>query len=124
MEKKKQKKSYLNEISQTGSNPHTELVNDILVAVSALVVWRVWKQHVGFFIEPYSGRKVHVGKKGQADIGGISPTGKILQIECKTGNATQTAEQKAWEKMITERGGYYLVARSVEDAVRFCCGHD
>lgn len=111
-------------MSQTGLNPHTELVNEILVEVSKIKGWRCWKQTSGVFRDLYSERIIKVGVVGWSDIGGTSPSGIIFQCEVKTGNATQTKEQKAWEKMITDRGGYYIVARSVEDAVRFCRGKE
>ncbi len=62
-----------------------------------------------------------VGIKGQADINGImkvGPTGIRLEIEIKTGDAVQSKEQKNWQKMITNLGGIYIVARCEKQAVK------
>jgi hypothetical protein len=64
-------------------------------------------------------RMISYGLKGSADILGIiKPSGKFLAVEIKSGQASQTAQQKAFEKMITDFGGVYILARSADDALR------
>jgi len=57
--------------------------------------------------------------KGSADISGILRGGKRIEIEVKTGRAVQQQNQKDFQRMIEMMGGYYYVARSVQDAITF-----
>lgn len=57
-------------------------------------------------------KKLHMifyGFKGSADITGIMGDGRRVEIEIKTGKARQSEVQKKFQKMITERGGIYLL---------------
>lgn len=62
---------------------------------------------------------VRFGLVGSADIIGILKGGTFLAIEVKTGKARQSKQQLAFQKMITDFGGHYLVARSVDDVLAF-----
>lgn len=64
---------------------------------------------------------VTIGNPGEGDIevvlttwDGIARTG---WIECKTGQAVQSPEQKVWEKFAVSRGAFYIVVRDPEDAI-------
>ena len=48
-------------------------------------------------------------------VGLIAPTGRMLMIECKTETGTQSDEQKIMQRVVTQMGGLYVLARSVED---------
>ena len=62
------------------------------------------------------GRRITFGIKGGADTDGVlKPDGRRLEVECKTGGARQSKQQKSFEKMITEFGGLYYVVRSTGD---------
>ncbi len=64
------------------------------------------------------GRVVRYGIKGGADLIGImAPRGRFLAIEVKTGGAKQSPQQKSFERIVTSRGGLYLVSRSVESVI-------
>ncbi len=109
---------------QNKSEEHTRLVNDILVELSKRPCIRVWPVIVGKFrLLRDPDIIVSVGRAGQADISGlitVHGVGRRLEIEVKTGNATQTKEQKNFQAMILKLGGEYIVARSIEDATTFC----
>lgn len=61
-------------------------------------------------------RLISFGLPGSSDLLGIiSPHGKILCIEVKTGNARQSKQQKAFQNMVIKFGGIYVVARSIHD---------
>ena len=98
---------------------HSQLVNDALVYLCSHPRYKIraWKQIVGTF-ETEWGSKVKVGVPGMADIGGIIYPGKILQVECKVLRDKQRERQIAWEAMIHELGGIYILARSIEDVER------
>ena len=68
-------------------------------------------------------RLVRFGVPGQADLTGILPTGRRLEVECKTENGRQTADQANYEAMIGRMGGLYVLARSPED-VRAAIGEE
>jgi hypothetical protein len=111
---------------------HQQLVDDLLYAVGSSPYARVWKQINGLFV-PYSTfkrvlanpmqsnfvRPIHVGVNGAADIAGILKNGHgtRLEIEAKTGNAVQSTEQKAYQAMIQEFGGVYILAHSTDEAL-------
>ena len=68
-------------------------------------------------------RVIKIGNPGAPDILGIVNgslmAGCLLAIECKTGEAVQSKEQKSWQKMIESYGGIYIVARELEDVLSY-----
>lgn len=73
----------------------------------------MWKNATG--VAERGGRVIRYGLKGSADILGIVAPGRFLAIEVKTGSAVQTAEQKAFEAVISGMGGLYVLARAADD---------
>lgn len=58
--------------------------------------------------------------KGQSDIIIILPS-KVVFVEIKNGKAgRQSAEQKAFQKMVEELGHEYMIWRDIGDCVIFC----
>lgn len=56
------------------------------------------------------------GSPGCPDILGlIAPYGRFIGIETKAPTGKQTEEQKTWQKIITQLGGLYILAKSIED---------
>ncbi len=102
--------------TQSGSiEEHEALVAEIILAVAATKLARLWPQKTG---AAYRGeRLIHYGLVGSADISGILLDGKRLEIEVKTGGAKQTKDQKAFQKMILEFKGIYILARSIGDVM-------
>lgn len=97
---------------------HQKLVNDLLLAFGSRPDCRVWTQINGVFRDFNSERIIRVGLNGAADISGIvSPSGRRIEIEAKTGNAKQNESQINFQKMIERFKGIYLVARNVESAI-------
>lgn len=64
-------------------------------------------------------RFLRFGKKGSSDWLGITLDGKLLALECKTGDGQQSPDQKHFQKIIEAYGGRYKVVRSVQDAITF-----
>lgn len=77
---------------------------------------KCWSQPTGAAYR--DGQLIHYGIKGAADISGITIDGRRLEVEVKTGKAVQQQNQKRFEAMITDMGGIYFVARSVDDAIK------
>ncbi len=82
---------------------------------------RVWRNNRVDAMVPGRGgklRRVMAGIDGQADITGIlPPNGVRCEIEVKAEKDRQSVKQKAFEVMITQTGGIYLIARSVEQCL-------
>lgn len=49
------------------------------------------------------------GLNGAADLSGILPNGKRLEIEIKTGKAVQSKDQKTFMQMIRNKEGIYIL---------------
>jgi hypothetical protein len=100
-------------------NDHQILVTEILCELSKNSNIRVWQNSTGVAKSLDDERFLKYGLKGSADILGIiGPCGKFLAVEIKTGKSIQSAAQKSFEKVILARGGVYILARSVLDAVK------
>ena len=95
-------------------NPHTKLVEDILLCLSRSNHIRVWKNNTGV-AKVNGGGVVRYGLTGSSDIIGICGGGKFLAIEVKTGNAKQSKEQCYFQVTVERLGGIYILARSLRD---------
>jgi hypothetical protein len=130
--KKQQTNICQSESFQHGSlEAHNRLLNQILIALSKQGLCRVWRSETGkaiklsgYFRAKSTGdfesldRSIFAyGLKGSADITGILKNGKRIEIEIKTGDASQSKEQKNFAAMIKNFGGHYFVCRSVDDAL-------
>lgn len=78
-------------------------------------------------------RPVSFGLLGSGDIIGlrqieITPgmvgqhVAQFVSVECKSGSGRQSEQQKRFQKMVTEMGGVYVVARDAEEAARGIAG--
>lgn len=103
--------------SQKGSSAeHSDLVNKILLALSASGRCTAWKNATG--AAKIKNQYIKFGLPGSSDIIGIlEPTGQFICAEVKTGHAKQTQAQINFQNMILRRGGRYKVCRSVDDAL-------
>lgn len=90
--------------------------NDILRVFGTLPTLRLWRANVG--AARFGRRAVRFGIPGQADLTGILPDGRRLEIEVKSPTGEQTTEQRRFQKMIERFRGVYVLARSVEDVRR------
>ncbi len=80
----------------------------------------IWKNSTGVAVA--DGRHVRYGLKGSPDIIGVIEGGIFLGIEVKTGSATQSPQQKKFQKRFEQLGGLYIVARSTEDIKKIPIG--
>jgi len=90
-----------------------QLQHDILHAFGTRPDLRVWRANVG--VARIGRRVVRFGVPGQADITGILPNGRRLEIEVKAPTGRQSEDQANFQRMIERFGGLYVLARSVED---------
>ncbi len=95
------------------ANPHSLLVNSLLLALAPRAdLGKFWKQATGA-IQNIDGAYIRYGLVGSADISGILRTGQRCEIEAKTGAGVQSKEQKNFQAMIAEYNGVYIVARDI-----------
>lgn len=82
----------------------------------------VWRQNTGVAYREYvtkAGVKkrypIRFGQRGSGDIVGMTPTGRHIEVECKT----ETGEQRMWQRYhedrLKEKGALYILARSADD---------
>lgn len=126
----------------------TALLKEIMLALGCQPGLRIWRHNTGRlwsgsqFIEPARNqiikdsrgrthkleisdiiikepRPVSFGCPGSGDLIGIlAPSGKFISVEVKTSTGGQSPQQKNFEKMIKQHGGYYILARSPDDALK------
>ena len=77
---------------------------------------RLWRQNTG--AARIGRRFIRFGVPGQADLTGILPGGRRVEIETKSPDGRQTPDQRAFQALIERFGGLYVLARSVEDVRR------
>ena len=95
-----------------------DVVNAVLLALSAEPGVRVWRHNVGA-MKSDTGRFVRFGLPGQSDISGIlSPEGWRLEVEAKTQTGRLSESQRRWLDMINNQGGIAFIARDPHEAVR------
>ena len=88
--------------------PEAQVLKDCLDYLKACGI-QAWRNNVGMK-GGYS-----YGKKGSADITGILPGGRRLEIECKAGKGRLSPEQVDFLAMITEQGGFARCVYSVDE---------
>lgn len=98
-----------------GVSEHS-IQNAILRAYGTDQRLRLWRMNTGK--AQFGAAVVTFGVKGQADLSGILPGGRRLEIEVKAPGKYQTQDQKNYQTMIESFGGIYIVARSVADVAR------
>ena len=96
-----------------------QIMNAILREFGTKPGLRIWRQNTG--AARIGRRLVRFGVPGQADLTGILPGGRRVEIETKSPTGRQTPDQRAFQTMIERFGGLYVLARSVED-VRHAIG--
>jgi len=98
------------------ANAETPIMQDILIAVSALPGALFWRQQAGVFQTLNRREVVRVGIPGMADLGGMW-RGRSVQIEVKTEAGRLSKDQRRWQAAVERAGGIFLCARSPTDAL-------
>jgi hypothetical protein len=79
---------------------------------------RAWRNNSG--AASVGGRYVRFGDPGSPDIFGIlAPSGRLLAVECKTGQGRLNPAQRAWMASAEAAGAACLVVRSVAELERW-----
>lgn len=93
-----------------------QLQNAILREFGTRSDMRLWRANTG--AAQIGRRFIRFGVPGQADLTGILPGGRRLEIEVKSESGRQTPDQRNFQAMIERFGGLYVLARSVDDVQR------
>lgn len=80
-----------------------------------------FRMETGMALNPRTEQPFMYGIKSGPDIMGITIYGYV-GFEIKTGNATQTADQKNFEKMVLKFNQNYWVVREANQALEFLRG--
>ena len=91
------------------------IVPDVLVAVSSLPESLFYRNNTG--AGEMHGRWIAFGLKGSGDIMGCR-RGRAVAIECKARRGRLARQQKDFRAAWERAGGLYVVARSVDDALK------
>ena len=94
----------------------TQLVNDVLIAVSALPETLAYRSNSGLLALP-GGGFMRVNVPGIGDISGVR-RGRGFSLECKWASGRPSKTQRAFRRAWEAAGGYYAIVRSPEAAVR------
>lgn len=77
----------------------------------------LWRNNIGHALMAHGGRVTFgVGGPGGADLIGIL-RGRFIALEVKTQTGRQSVEQQRFQSLVESKGGIYLLARSVDEAV-------
>ena len=90
-----------------------QIMNSIFRDFGTKPSLRIWRQNCG--VARIGTRVIRFGIPGQADLTGILPDGRRLEIEVKSPTGRQTPEQVAFQNMIEKFHGIYILARSTDD---------
>lgn len=93
-----------------------QIQNEILRAFGARSDMRLWRANAG--VAKRGKRVIRFGVVGQADLTGILPDGRRLEVEVKSDAGRQSRAQRDYQAMIERFGGVYVLARSVDDVWR------
>lgn len=74
---------------------------------------RIWRANCG--VARIGRRTVRFGIPGQADLTGIAPDGRRLEIEVKSEDGRLSEDQQRFREMILRFNGIHIVARSIHD---------
>jgi hypothetical protein len=98
--------------------PEYQIQHGILVALGSRPDVTIWRQNTLVARDQRTGRAVRSNPNGVADIlGCLAPSGRFLAIEVKSATGRQTPDQRDFQKAVEARGGLYVLARSVTEAV-------
>lgn len=105
-----------------GSHAHRRA--EILERLGGRSDIRLWDAATGYALSFGDEQRVlHFGVNGQADLTGILPNGRRLEVEVKTPRDKLRPDQLNFREMILSRGGLYIVARTADEAEQELAKH-
>lgn len=96
-----------------GKQKHGGLVNATIRLLYAYGCF-VWENKTGGW-NTNEGRTIRYGKKGSADVIGLTGAGRFISAEVKIGKDTMKPEQLDFRDRVLEKNGIHIEVRSLED---------
>lgn len=93
----------------------TDIQRDILAALARVPGLVCWRSSTG--VSRSGGRFLRYGVKGQGDITGLLPGGRMFALEVKTPTGRVSPEQVEFGARVNGAGGLWAVVRSVDEAL-------
>lgn len=93
----------------------SEILDQVLSTIGSRTDIRIWRAATG--VARFGETVVRFGIPGQADISGIAPDGRRIEIETKAARGYQSKQQKNFQRMIERFNGVYILARSADEAL-------
>lgn len=97
-------------------NGESYLMDRVLDELRRFPGVKAWRQNTGVYRSLDGKRVVRVSVKGAADLTGILPDGRRLEVEVKVPEGELRPEQVEFGKMIADSGGVYIIARAPGEA--------
>lgn len=105
--------------SKVGRKKKAPTIRESIV-VSDCIKWLhingcfIWRNNTGAY-KPERGGFIRYGKVGSPDILGMTPSGRFIGVECKSGSNDLTEHQEHFRDQVLACNGLYIAAWSVDD---------
>ena len=102
-------------------NPTEKEIQNFTLSLFNFNGYYLWRNNsFATSVESSSGRKhfIRAGKKGSADLIGVTPKGMFIALEIKRKGGKQSEWQKLFQSEVEQRGGIYVLISSIEQAER------
>jgi len=100
----------------SSTHEHTRLVNETRLDLGMEPDFTMWLNAKVTYVDGQPRAKPGLGKGSSDLIGILSPAGRIVALEAKTGDAKPTKEQVLFMALIRKRGGFAAIFHTVEEA--------
>ncbi len=75
----------------------------------------VWRNNSGGYKPEGTSRFIRFGRKGSADIIGLTKHGRFIAVECKSAKGKLRPEQERFGEDVADHNGIFIVAYSTDD---------
>ena len=101
-------------------NPTEKEIQNFTLNLFNFKGYYLWRNNTGMVHvgEGRSARMFRAGKKGSADLIGVTPKGMFIALEIKRKGGKQSEWQKLFQSEVEQRGGIYVLISSIEQAER------
>lgn len=100
----------------TTTHDHTQLIADTRIALGKEPDFTLWLNAKVTWTKGQPRAKPGLGRGSTDLIGILSPQGRLVALEGKTGGAVPSKEQKLFMNLVRRRGGFAAVFHTVEEA--------
>ena len=95
---------------------HSALVHETRLALGTYDDFVLWRNAVTYIQNGVPKAKPGLGTGSLDLIGILAPSGRLVALDAKTGNAVASKEQKLFMSLVRKMGGFAATFRTVEEA--------